>query len=411
MSKSKGFTFTARVMALALAGCAAHTQSANPSSVVSSEVDRKASDDWERFWREHSVSQIPPKSFLDFDAEPLEIMNLSKGLLSDDIVRRWILADIRRGRGDAWAANRMRDDIVNAGVFGPPGLNGTDRSIAAERARGTVEVSCKSGTTVAAAVIAVPRDTQTRIAWADLTDFVIVQVFRATGEPCVRKLSDGRAEAIPLRQQRGELSWQLDTGDFRDDPAVGPLWYQARGWSCRADGTGKLDEICGLVRPTPRTSAVASQQGLEGGPTFESPAAKKECEVLMNAVMPFAQEMLSKSQAFFPFGATLSLDGKVTAAAGSTGESHPDANVLIALLEEGFRQGAKEGRYKATALAVDIRTIPPGKDKKQDAIQIRLDHRDGYSVRVIFPYTLSVSGSLQLEEPFAAPGEKAIFGH
>src|SRR4051812_32931437 len=94
MSKSKGFTFTARVMALALAGCAAHTQSANPSSVVSSEVDRKASDDWERFWREHSVSQIPPKSFLDFDAEPLEIMNLSKGLLSDDIVRRWILADI-----------------------------------------------------------------------------------------------------------------------------------------------------------------------------------------------------------------------------------------------------------------------------------------------------------------------------
>ena len=130
----------------------------------------------------------------------------------------------------------------------------------------------------------------------------------------------------------------------------------------------------------------------------------------MNAVVPFAQEMLSKNRAFFPFGATMSPAGKVTATASSTGEEHPDAKALITLLEDGYRKGAKGGRYKATALAVDILTIPPGKDKQQDAIEIRLDHRDGYSVRAIFPYTFSVAGKLQVEDPFAVPGDKAIFG-
>jgi hypothetical protein len=211
------------------------------------------------------VSPAPPKSFLDYDAEPSKVLNLTDGLLGDDVVRSWILADVRRGKGDAWAANHMRLDIVNAGVLGPPGLNGTDHSIETERAKGTVEMACKAGTTAAAGVISVPKDTQRRIAWAGLTDFVIVQVFQATGEPCIRRLSDGTTEPMPVRRQRGELSWQLDTGEFRDEPVLGPLWYQARGWRCKMDGTGDLDEICGLVQPGSKTAGTAAQQGAAAG--------------------------------------------------------------------------------------------------------------------------------------------------
>jgi hypothetical protein len=226
--------------------------------VASADANPRNAGDWDEFWRVRSVSPAPPKTFLDYEVEPAEIVNLTRGLLSDEVVRRWILADVRRGKADAWAANHLRGDIVNAGVLGPPGLNGTDRSIASERAKGTVEMTCKSGTTVAAGVVSVPKDMQRRISWAELTDFVVVQVFRATGEPCIRKLSDGTTETLPVRRQRGELGWQLDTGEFRDDPVVGPLWYQARGWSCKMDGTGELDEVCGLVQPSPRTTAMAA---------------------------------------------------------------------------------------------------------------------------------------------------------
>jgi hypothetical protein len=38
------------------------------------------------------------------------------------------------------------------------------------------------------------------------------------------------------------------------------------------------------------------------------------------------------------------------------------------------------GLYIATAIVVDVRTIPPGKKEKQDAVEVRLDHVSGYSV-------------------------------
>jgi hypothetical protein len=154
---------------------------------------------------------------------------------------------------------------------------------------------------------------------------------------------------------------------------------------------------------------VLSPPALAGDPGRIA-SAKEECEVLVNAVMPFAQQMLEKRRAFFPFGATMSPQGKVAATASSTGKEQPDPKELITLLEKGFRDGAKKGQYKATALAVDIKIVPPGKKEKQDAIEIRLDHRDGYSVRVIFPYAFSAGGELKLESPFAAPGDKGIFG-
>lgn len=234
-------------------------------SVELAAANSPATSDWERFWAARSVSPAPPPTFLEDGHEPTDVLNLTHGRLSDDVVRRWISADIRRGRADAWAANHLRMDIVNAGVLGPPGLNGTDKSIEYERARGTIELTCAAGGTVAAGVIAVPTETQRRISWADLTDFVVVQVFRRTGEPCVRKLSDGTTERLPTRDGAGELSWQLDTGEFRDDPVVGPLWYQAHGWRCRMDGTGDLDEICGMVHPSSRRTVDAAQQRAAAG--------------------------------------------------------------------------------------------------------------------------------------------------
>jgi len=137
---------------------------------------------------------------------------------------------------------------------------------------------------------------------------------------------------------------------------------------------------------------------------------KEECEALMNALVPFAQQMLSKNHEFYPFGGTMSVDGKIAQSASYTGEEHPASQPLIDLLEKGFRDGAKRHLYKATSIVVDVRTIPPGKMDKQDAVEVRLDHVSGYSVRVLFPYTFSPKGDLKFEAPFATPGDGKIFG-
>ncbi len=136
---------------------------------------------------------------------------------------------------------------------------------------------------------------------------------------------------------------------------------------------------------------------------------KAECEALLNSVMPFAEKMLTQHREFYPFGAAMLKDGKITAISSWTEDEQPSSTEVIELLKKGFKSGASKGEYKATVLVCDIRTIPPGSDKKRDAVSVELDHRDNYSAIVIFPYSFSSDSTLRLEQPFALKGENKIF--
>jgi hypothetical protein len=144
-----------------------------------------------------------------------------------------------------------------------------------------------------------------------------------------------------------------------------------------------------------------------GGDAGKVMTSKQECDVLLNVVVPFARQMLSQHHAFFPFGATMSPSGKVSRTEPPAGDEPP--RELVAMIEQGFIDGAQQGLYKATALALDVKTIPPGRKERQNAIEVRLDHRDNYSVRVVFPYSYSLSGELAFDSPSAVPGDQKIF--
>jgi hypothetical protein len=138
-------------------------------------------------------------------------------------------------------------------------------------------------------------------------------------------------------------------------------------------------------------------------------SAKEECEILMNAALGFAHQMLVQHREFYPYGEVMAGDGQIVAIGVDTGEEHPASQKGIDLLEKAFQVGARTGKYKATALIVDMRVVPPGKDVKQDAIAARLDHRDGYSAVVFFPYSIGATGEVTIEAPFAVKGEQRIF--
>ena len=134
---------------------------------------------------------------------------------------------------------------------------------------------------------------------------------------------------------------------------------------------------------------------------------KEDCDVLMSELVPFARQMLGKHHGFFPFGATMSSSDKVARTEMPAGDQQPKE--LVGLIEQGFIDGARRGSYKATALALDVKTVPPGQKEMRSAVEVRLDHRDNYSVRVVFPYSYNLAGELILDPPFAVPGEKKIF--
>ena len=181
---------------------------------------------WESYWRDHGVSPAPPPTFLDPpNLRVPRVLNLTNGALTDEVARKWVLADLRRTEGDAFAFGHNRADIVNSNVLGPPGLNAAP--IRQQPDLGATVTSAVTPSVIAAAIVSVPADVQHKHQHAVLTDFVIVLVVRRAG-------SD-------------ELVYQLDTGDFRDNSVVGPLWFQLRGWKCKDPPRSMPDEICARV--------------------------------------------------------------------------------------------------------------------------------------------------------------------
>jgi hypothetical protein len=101
-------------------------------------------------------------------------------------------------------------------------------------------------------------------------------------------------------------------------------------------------------------------------------------------------------------------DGKICQTAAHDGREHPQSQAIIDLLRRGFRVSAVNRKIIASALAYDVRTIPPGRTEKTDAVAIDLDHRDNYSIVVYVPYAI-VAGRAQFDAPFASKGNFEIF--
>ena len=136
--------------------------------------------------------------------------------------------------------------------------------------------------------------------------------------------------------------------------------------------------------------------------------AKDDCNRLLNAALPFAEQMLREHGEFLPFGAQMLPDGEIVSVAVDDGEDHSRSQNLIDAIQAAFKAGAADGEFVATALVYDVRVVPPGASEKTDAIALNLDHRANYSVTVFFPYALN-DGEPEIGDAFASGGDYSIF--
>lgn len=138
--------------------------------------------------------------------------------------------------------------------------------------------------------------------------------------------------------------------------------------------------------------------------------ARAECEALMNAAFPFAEQMLSKFGEFLPYGMVLTAFDEYTGTAvgGFDSPDPPSSTDAIATINDGFRRRATRRELKATALVYNVRVVVPTTGLTSDAVAFALDHRDGYSVVIFVPYEVR-AGSPSFGEPIAQRGEGMIF--
>ena len=135
---------------------------------------------------------------------------------------------------------------------------------------------------------------------------------------------------------------------------------------------------------------------------------KDEAQELMDSVLPFAEQMLNKHGEFIPYGGAMKSNGEIISVAGTDGEEQPKSANITEILQDGFRNEAKNGTYKATAIVYDVRIRSPETGDASDAIAIALDHKSGYSVVVLLPYTLE-NGQLEYGQISAQAGENSVF--
>ncbi len=119
--------------------------------------------------------------------------------------------------------------------------------------------------------------------------------------------------------------------------------------------------------------------------------------------------MLRQHGEFYPYGGYMKLDGTIAdVGADDPDTDHPKSRDLIYVLRDSFREMASTNRCKAVAVVFDVAVNLPSSNRRSDAIQVCLDHVDGYSAEVFFPYHI-VNNQLVYEEIFAQEGKHEIF--
>jgi hypothetical protein len=138
--------------------------------------------------------------------------------------------------------------------------------------------------------------------------------------------------------------------------------------------------------------------------------AKIDCEALWGSLRPVAEKMLGTYRELYPYGGFMKLNGEIAhLSAQDPHTDQPRSTDLIKTLRNSLGELAKKGDCRATAVVFDVRFKTNPSDPGKNAIQVCLDHIDGYSVNVFYIYEI-VSGRCQIVAAHAQEGKYEIFG-
>jgi len=140
-----------------------------------------------------------------------------------------------------------------------------------------------------------------------------------------------------------------------------------------------------------------------------SDECRAEYDQLIDTVVPHAQNMIRKYRDLVPVGAAVCEDGKMELLAGYTGEDVGSTEDVERLVVAGLRQSVKSGKYRSTAIAVQMREIRRPEMKPTPAIKVILESTLGPPVYVYVPYVRKWLRGADFSKPFLSPGKALVF--
>ena len=135
---------------------------------------------------------------------------------------------------------------------------------------------------------------------------------------------------------------------------------------------------------------------------------KEQCEILLDKLLPFAEQQMKKYREFYPFAAVLLEDDSVELTASYDGNEHPEPKAVLEDLKQIHKKLADEGKIKASGIVWNA-GVNSADGKPTDAIIVSLEHRDNYSVIVGEPYKIGLFKTVSFGNLFAMEGKQDIF--
>ena len=135
---------------------------------------------------------------------------------------------------------------------------------------------------------------------------------------------------------------------------------------------------------------------------------KEQCEVLLDKLLPFAENQMKKYREFYPFAAVILMDDTAELTGSFDENEHPESKDVINDLIQIHKQLASEGKIKASGIAWNA-SVASADGKPTDAIIVSLEHKDDYSVTVGEPYKVALFKKVNFGNLFAMEGKHDIF--
>ena len=135
---------------------------------------------------------------------------------------------------------------------------------------------------------------------------------------------------------------------------------------------------------------------------------KEQCEILLDKLLPFAEEQMKKYREFYPFAAVMLMDDSVEITETYDGNEHPESKDVLETLKQIHKQLSSEGKIKASGIVWNA-SVASAEGKPSDAIIVSLEHKDSYSVIVGEPYKIGLFKKVAFGNLFAMEGMHDIF--
>jgi hypothetical protein len=139
-----------------------------------------------------------------------------------------------------------------------------------------------------------------------------------------------------------------------------------------------------------------------------SPEAAEDAKVLVENAVSVARATLAKEGRFHPFAFFMTSDGRVQRVTPKQDVALPSPDETLGLLQAAFRQRAEAGECRAIALVADVVIALPG-GGRSDALQVGVEHRDGYCQNFFHPYEREPDGAIRFGEPLSSRRRGTVF--